>query len=120
MPPTRRSKADSSIIRQGEELVGLLSDQDISALEQLDAFIDAFGVWEKDWRGRIAVAPKDKDLIAIGKEVGELHGEVLRLAGVLKESIATSLRSLRRKGKGLIAYADHLPKRISTIRTRKG
>ena len=120
MAPTRRSKTDSSIIRQGEELVALLSDNDSASLEKLDAFIEAFSVWEKDWASRVASTPKDKELAAIGREVAVLHGEVLRLAGLMKESIGTSLRSLRKKGKGLIAYADHLPKRISTIRTRKG
>jgi hypothetical protein len=38
----------------------------------------------------------------------------------MKDDVVRSIRTLRAKGKGLRAYMDHLPKRISTIRTRKG
>jgi hypothetical protein len=120
MVATRRAKVDSAIIQQGGEVLALLEEKDPTALDALDLYIESFGKWHGDWKARLLESSNDRDLKAVGAEVAKQHSEVLRLAGELKESIAVSLRSLKRKGKGLIAYSDKLPKRISTIRPRKG
>ena len=120
MVASRRAKPDSAIIQQGASVLELLTDKDPAALDAIDSYIESFTQWHAGWKARLSEHPADKELKAVGAEVAKQHSEVLRLAGELKESIAASLRSLKRKGKGLIAYSDKLPKRISTIRPRKG
>jgi|688.fasta_scaffold1022685_2 hypothetical protein len=120
MVASRRAKADSAIILEGISVLELLLEKDPAALDALDNYIESFTGWHAGWKSRVSEHPSDKELKAVGAEVAKQHSEVLRLAGELKESISASLRSLKRKGKGLIAYSDTLPKRISTIRPRKG
>lgn len=54
---------------------------------------------------------------ADAQELLALHQEVLERAKDLKDSVRKELLELKAKGKGLMAYTDQLPKRVST---RKG
>lgn len=48
------------------------------------------------------------------------HGQVIEKAQALLGKTASELKSLRARGKGVIKYLDHMPKRVSTIRGQKG
>ena len=108
-------------------LVGL-ADEALATCENLDtvtdrivAYVEAFDRW-------YAVA---KPVIDAGesaplggmemlKRLEECHGEVIKRAAAVMEITDIEAKGLRRKGKGLVAYTDHLPKQLSTKRFRPG
>lgn len=48
------------------------------------------------------------------------HADVIERAGAASKQAGAELRGLKRRGKGIMAYTDLLPKRLGTIRPRKG
>ena len=100
------------------ELSGCILTADLSdeAREELIVeYSDAFGEF-LDAR---------KDLPHLGLEAEVLqtllkkHEQVVARAEQLKIQTKDALGSLRRRGKAIIRYVDTLPRRVSTIGTRK-
>ena len=60
------------------------------------------------------------DPVAVLESVQALHDAVLRRAGEAQELAATELKTVKSKGKGILAYVDTLPKRVSLNKARKG
>lgn len=54
------------------------------------------------------------------KLLSERHRLVIAKVASLKEGTAEDLRNLKRRGKGIMAYTDTMPKRISLRKDRKG
>ncbi|MBX7138437.1 MAG: hypothetical protein K1X83_10685 [Oligoflexia bacterium] len=54
------------------------------------------------------------------QQLADLHAEILELADSARQGTAANLKSLKHRAKGLMAYADNLPKRVSTRKPRKG
>ncbi len=126
MKSTRKSSELSKVLELGEALIALLEERDISALDLLDSYIEAFGVWEEKELKKQAASAQSRDakgkidLGELGQQVAIQHAKVFALAESMKDQVAQSLKSLRLKGKGLKAYSDSFPKRISTTRPRRG
>jgi hypothetical protein len=120
----RKSDKDAALLEKGREAIGLLEIRDPSALDILEQYVAAFAAWEVEWGSRIgekSLGSSDRAVLkALGEEVSHQHSIVIHLASEMKDFVANSLRSLKRRGKGLRAYSGHLPKRISTTKGRKG
>jgi hypothetical protein len=94
------------------------SDELVSLIEQ---YAKAFDEWYSS-------TCEGTDMATIKSKVGtdklaellNLHAEVMKRTGELKEDVSGDIRKLKKKGKGILAYTDTLPKRISVTRKRKG
>jgi hypothetical protein len=108
------------LVDLGGALVKALRDGAPEALDQVDEYTALFDTWQKTWakgaRGEVRSAKE----LAVGKRIAEQHETVLALTEKLYRSMEESLRGLRGRTKGIRAYLDHFPSKISTIRTRKG
>ena len=111
----------SDLLAQGKKLIELLEERSADGLAELESYVEAVAVWEAGIRrlSRIEGAPQLVDKES-GERVAVQHARVVELAETMKDQVARSLRSLRIRGRGIRAYTDHYPKRISTIRPKKG
>jgi hypothetical protein len=117
-----------STVETGKELVSVgatavraLRDGSPDALERLEEYTALFDAWQKTWsrgaNGGVRFSAADA---ALGKRIAEQHETVLALTEKMYRSMEESLKGLRGRSKGIRAYLDHFPSKISTIRTRKG
>jgi hypothetical protein len=121
MSAARPSSEGKVVLELGRALLISLEEASPAALDELEQYCDAFADWEKSWKrsldGRGQLPLKE---IELGRRIVAQHGKVIELAEEMRTHVDRSLKTLRARGKGLRAYTDHLPKRISTIKTRKG
>lgn len=109
------------LVSLGGCLVKALREGAPEALDQLEEYTDLFDAWQKTWnKGKTGVPGFSSKELAVGKRIAEQHQTVLDLTEKMYRSMEESLRGLRGRSKGIRAYLDHLPSKISTIRTRKG
>lgn len=86
-----------------------------SIVLNLERYVTDFQKWWEEFdSGRIEV---EQSLL---EKLSERHEKVLDLARDLQSQTGQVLQDTRRKSKGMIAYVDCLPKRISTRRVKKG
>lgn len=107
------------VLKLGRALAESLEKSSPTVLDELDQYCDAFAKWEATWRrqldGRADFPTREVEL---GKRIVEQHARVIRLTEDMRANVDRSLKSLRVRGKGLRAYTDYLPKRISTMKRR--
>ena len=84
----------------------------------IEGYCQHFDSWLKAQGGTIAPATQNNR--AALQELSDLHTEVLSRAEVLLNSTSKDLQELKRKAKGIRAYIDILPKKISVTGSRKG
>jgi hypothetical protein len=113
--------AGKMVLQLGAVAVRALREGSPEALEHLEQYTESFEQWQKSWK---QVAPSSPKFSAKEREIGERiaaqHATVLELTEDMYRSLEDSLKDLRGWTKGIRAYMDHLPSKISTIRTRKG
>lgn len=109
------------VLELGAELIKALRDNTPDALDQLDRYTECFEQWQKGWKKNQAGAAKvSRAELEIGKRIAKQHATVIVFAEEMMESMEHSIKNLRGWSKGLRAYIDHFPKRMGTIRPRKG
>lgn len=110
-----------ALMSLGALVVKALKEESPEALDQLDEYSALFDEWQKTWKrgvgGGVQFSAKE---LEVGKRIAVQHDEVLELTEKMYRSVQDSLKGLRSRSKGIRAYLDHFPSRISTIRTRKG
>ena len=121
MSSQRPSNEARVVLELGKTLISSLEESSPEALNELERYCDLFAEWEKGWKrtrdGATSLSAKDVEL---GRRIVAQHATVIKLTEEMRAHVDRSLKSLRVRGKGLRAYTDQLPKRISTIRTRRG
>lgn len=114
-------KKGRALLDLGKSAITAIRDGAEDALDVVERYVTAFAEWESGWKvslkGGIEFSAKEREL---GKRIAAQHSQVIKLVEGMRAEVDSSLRGLRQKGKGLKAYIDQLPQRISTIRTRKG
>jgi hypothetical protein len=115
------SQIAKQLLALGAEVVTALKDNTPEALDRIDEYTNLFDQWQRSWskieKGQLRLSAKDQ---AIGKRIADQHSTVLELTEKMYRSVEESLRGVRGRSKGIRAYLDHFPSKISTIRTRKG
>jgi hypothetical protein len=102
----------------GSKTTAALEDSNPEALDLIDQYSDAFESWRASWAVSGAkLSPRDREM---GERIALQHAKILELTEGMLRSVEQSLKDLRGWSKGIRAYMDHLPKKVSTIRTRKG
>lgn len=84
------------------------------APELIEAYAEAFSKWES---GHKKLGSADEARL---KELSAKHAALIGRLATMKEATAGDIRRLKLKGKGILAYTDILPKKISVTRKRKG
>ncbi len=100
----------NSLILRAEKILSCESE-DEEIIKLLPVYIEAFDRWMKD------PGSMDKEVL---EKLHRYHGEVLEKAISIKSATREAMKSLRQRGRGLKAYIDHYPKRVSLRRGRKG
>ncbi len=90
-----------------------LAPQSPEALESIAAYAEAFA----EWSAVTKIEKLPQDTLS---ELSEKHAKVIRLARGLQLETASELKSLQSRAKGILTYADYLPRRISMGINRKG
>lgn len=109
------------VLERGKGLIKALREGTPEALDQLQEYTECFEEWQKGWKkgpagsGKLSRAEMD-----LGNRIAKQHATVIGLAEELMGSFEQSLKNLRGWSKGLRAYIDHYPKRLGTIKPRKG
>jgi len=98
------------LIELAEKILNTESGPD-TILEEFNAYTSALDVW--------LTQPRTEDPEII-KSLLENHDKVVKKALSLKDEASVELRKLKAKGKGILAYVDILPKRISFGTKKKG
>ena len=97
----------------------LLSGQTAEAVEDLEKYAIAFNLWYDNYQ----TSTKQEKPLNSREELIQLldrHEKVMEFSESLKSAIPEEMAKLRQKGKGIMAYTDTLPKKISFTKTRKG
>lgn len=114
----RELKEVESLIEMGDILVSHMKKRDWVALDLLDPYLAAI-----DNLIRLLDADQIRSEASSATQLRRVlkqHDQVLFLAEKMKAQITDSLKNVRKKGKSLNAYVDGYPKRISTMKSRKG
>jgi hypothetical protein len=119
--PKDTATITKELISLGASVIRALREESPEALDKLDEYTALFDEWKKSWqkgqKGEVHFTAKEREQ---GKRIAEQHSTVLELTEKMYRSVEESLRGLRGRSKGIRAYLDHFPSKISTIRTRKG
>ena len=114
-------KKSQTLLALGKAAISAVRDGSEDALDAVERYVTAFAQWEAGWKvsgkGSVEFSAKEREM---GKRIAAQHSQVIKLVEGMRAEVDSSLKGLRQKGKGLKAYMDQLPQRISTIRTRKG
>lgn len=100
------------LIRLADEVLaeGIAPDD---LIERMEAYSQALEAWlgsGQDLSGREGAYP----------QLNEKHTLVLSRAESLRDLTSQELKDLKTRGRGIMAYIDTLPKRLSAFRMRKG
>lgn len=109
-----------------EELLRLAQEALAAQSISSDEFVEKVGRYSaafESWSARHAEVLSGKQKPADVKEfraLAQAHAKIMEHAAELKHQTSKDLGELHKKGKGIMAYTDILPKRISMSGTRKG
>lgn len=99
------------VLRKDDEIDNLL---DIAV-----EYTEKFSVWFDANRSAFE-QPVSDEIRSQVEQLDLLHGRVLQLLDSWKTDTVKSLKAHQKKGKGMMAYLDVLPKKISVLKTHKG
>lgn len=109
---------DKVLLALGATVVSALRESSPDAIDLIDQYTDAFEAWRASWpRSGTKLSSTDKEM---GERIAAQHDSILKLTEEMLRSVEQSLKELRGWSKGIRAYMDHFPKKVSTVRTRKG
>jgi hypothetical protein len=103
----------------GAETAQALTSASPEAIALLDQYTEAFEKWQKSWARSSSseLSSVDRSLL---ERVAKQHAKIIELAEQMLTSVEHSLKDLKGWSKGIRAYVDHMPKRVSTMKARKG
>ncbi|WKZ56345.1 MAG: hypothetical protein QY326_06320 [Bdellovibrionota bacterium] len=99
------------LLRMGRAILGVPGSSE-EMLASLTAFIEGI-----ERLPLSQISSENEDSL---RELASLHAQVLAYAGTIKADWAKGLGELRRRGRGILAYADQLPKQLSSRPSKKG
>ncbi len=110
---SRPSSEVQQLFQTGQAAIEALSSNASDAVEYVEAYVEAFDTWAE----LEELGPADQEL---GIRIADQHATIMMLLESAKGEVAAALVDLREKGKGLRAYTDAFPRRISTMKPKKG
>ncbi|MFN4894306.1 MAG: hypothetical protein ACK5GN_09745 [Pseudomonadota bacterium] len=113
-----QTETGKALLALGGRVVQALKASDPEVLALLEQYTDTFDSWQRSWSTREGAFPvKEREL---GERIAAQHDTVIELTEGMLSSVEQSLKELRGWSKGIRAYMDHFPRKVSTIRSRKG
>lgn len=86
-------------------------------LPLLEEYVELFDTWNCLWSSSSAESPEYRQA---AERLLTLHEEIVNIGRTLSDETETSLKGVRGWSKGIRAYLDHFPSKVSTRRGRKG
>jgi hypothetical protein len=118
--PEKQAPDTRALLALAEEALTPCDNLD-TATERIVAYTEAFDRWYSLAKPYFDVGDEEPlGGLELLKKLEARHGEVIALAEAAMDRTEADAKGLRRKGKGMVAYTDNLPKRISTKRFRPG
>ena len=108
----------AELIALGQEILSVSDNPDL-VVEKVAQYVSEFESWNLAHKSLLAGGASAQQIQEF-KALAGVHAKVLDLAEKLKAQTRDSLKGLRKKGKGIMAYTDILPKSISMSGSRKG
>ncbi|MBX7145598.1 MAG: hypothetical protein K1X79_14195 [Oligoflexia bacterium] len=90
-----------------------------AVVEAIEKYALGFDAWFNS-REKLFASDKSETTVAELRSVVEQHNRVLAVAQNMQGKTALDLKGLRQRGKSIMAYTDHLPRRVSVHAPRKG
>jgi hypothetical protein len=111
-----------ALLELGDRLLEALNSGDQEIDDKLESYVDSFQDWfdslpTADGGGGVVFSAEDAET---GRRIAEQHATVLALLESSMRDAKRAIGDLRGWSKGIRAYVDHLPKKLSTIKTREG
>lgn len=104
------------LIQKAEEL--LSAELDLEAkLSTTEDYVASFADWHAEFDPSAEVSDELREKLV---RLSDLHAKVLAFISELRDDSMKELRKFKAKAKGIMAYTDRLPKRISIAAKRKG
>lgn len=110
-------KTVDALISQADELLAETSPEE--ALPKLEAYAADFDAWFERYQKSVDSGSPLADKSAL-EELLTRHEKVVDLTSRMQDTFPEEMKKLKQKGKGILAYTDTLPKKISFTKTRKG
>ena len=107
----------ASLVGLGTTILVKFKERDGDVLPLLEQYVELFDTWERLWSSSDAEEFENRQ---VGERILILHDEILNVARALSNEAESSLKGIRGWSKGIRAYIDHFPSKISTRRGRKG
>lgn len=85
-------------------------------LDRLERYVDLFSQWQEAFDTE-AVSVEEAECL---NELQEQHAKVIEQVAALKSVSVSELGKFQRRAKGIMAYTDTLPRKISIAKERKG
>ena len=118
---TAELDAGRELLSLGVAVIKAIRARETDAMDGIALYTESFESWQKTWKkgaeNPMGFSAKERE---IGERIAEQHSLVLSLVEGMLRDVEQSLKDLRGWSKGIRAYMDHFPKKVSTIRARKG
>lgn len=97
---------------------GLLESQEPlpERISSLTAYSESFDQWYGEHKEELEKMSPSREAV----ELLELHNQLISAAEGWLKDVGAEIGIHRKKGKGIMAYTDILPKRVSRYQTKKG
>ncbi|MBN8547823.1 MAG: hypothetical protein J0M12_00760 [Deltaproteobacteria bacterium] len=107
------------LLRHAQQALDAIGTPGDEFLEKIAAYSAAFEAWASKNSEVLSGTrkPENEDTF---RTLAAAHAKLMEHAEALKRKTGKDLSDLRKKGKGIMAYTDILPKRISISGTKKG
>ena len=107
------------LLRLAQETLNVPIASTTEFIEKIAQYSAAFAAWGAAHADILSGKQKPSDEKQF-RLLAETHSKIIDRAEALKGETGKDLNQLRKKGKGIMAYTDILPKRISMSGTKKG
>lgn len=110
-------KLADSLCSLGESILTASKNREEDVLGLLERYVDEFDRWNTRWTD----SSTDKSLsIKDAEMILDVHERVCLCAQQMTAEAGQSMKNMRGWSKGIRAYIDHFPSKISTTRGKKG
>ena len=109
----------AELLRIAQEALAAQTVSSDEFVEKVGIYSGAFETWSAA-HSEVLSGKQKPDNEKEFRELADAHAKIMEHVAVLKTQTSKNLGELHKKGKGIMAYTDILPKRISISGTRKG
>ncbi len=109
------------VLQLGARALEAVNGRSADAVDVLESYSEALSAWQIAFQSVTADGQAlSSDQLDVAKLISEQHNSVVEAARDLHGDLGNAVKNLGGWMRGVRAYTDHLPKRLSTIKPQKG